>query len=117
MKQILRDGVICELEAPLKRGDGIVFDAGDPTQKKEEGGRVYDIRRKGVKLEGEAPGGMIEIVQEGTMSIWDGCMSATGFGRRTILIWIKDSAKRTRRTSLTTLFLSGCRSREFWAGR
>ena len=53
VEQILRDGVIRELEAPLKRGDGIVFDAGDPT-KKEEGGRVYDIRRKGVKLEGEA---------------------------------------------------------------
>jgi len=61
VKQILRDGVLCELEAPLKRGDGICFDAGDPT-KKEEGGRVYDIRRKGVKLEGEAPGGLIEIV-------------------------------------------------------
>lgn len=61
VKQILRDGVLCELEAPLKRGDGICFDAGDPTRK-EEGGRVYDIRRKGVKVEGEAPGGMIEIV-------------------------------------------------------
>lgn len=61
VKQILRDGVLCELEAPLKRGDGIVFDAGDPTQK-EEGGRVYDIRRAGVKLEGEAYGGLIEIV-------------------------------------------------------
>ncbi|WP_135552394.1 DUF3656 domain-containing U32 family peptidase [Paenibacillus cymbidii] len=61
VKRLLRDGVECELEAPLKRGDGIVFDAGDPT-KKEEGGRVYDIRRRGVKLEGEAPGGLIEIV-------------------------------------------------------
>lgn len=61
VKRLLRDGVECELEAPLKRGDGIVFDAGDPT-KKEEGGRVYDIRCKGVKLEGEAPGGLIEIV-------------------------------------------------------
>jgi U32 family peptidase len=61
VKQVLRDGVVCELEAPLKRGDGIVFDAGDPT-KKEEGGRVYDLRRKGVKLEGEAEGGAIEIV-------------------------------------------------------
>jgi putative protease len=61
VKQILRDGVVCELEAPVKRGDGICFDAGDPT-KKEEGGRVYDIRRKGVKLEGEAAGGIIEIV-------------------------------------------------------
>ncbi|TBL73052.1 U32 family peptidase [Paenibacillus thalictri] len=61
VKQVLRDGVLCELEASLKRGDGIVFDAGDPT-KKEEGGRVYDLRRKGNKLEGEAPGGLIEIV-------------------------------------------------------
>ncbi|MBP1992691.1 DUF3656 domain-containing U32 family peptidase [Paenibacillus eucommiae] len=61
VRQILRDGVICELEAPLKRGDGIVFDAGDPT-KKEEGGRIYDLRRKGEKLEGEAEGGLIEIV-------------------------------------------------------
>ncbi|WP_372009317.1 DUF3656 domain-containing protein [Paenibacillus chitinolyticus] len=61
VKQVLRDAVICEIEAPLKRGDGIVFDAGDPT-KKEEGGRVYDLRRKGVKMEGEAEGGLIEIV-------------------------------------------------------
>lgn len=53
VEQILRDGVVCRIEAPLKRGDGIVFDAGDPT-KKEEGGRIYDLRRKGVKLEGEA---------------------------------------------------------------
>ncbi|WP_343857589.1 U32 family peptidase, partial [Paenibacillus motobuensis] len=53
VERILRDGVVCRLEAPLKRGDGIVFDAGDPT-KKEEGGRVYDLRRKGVKIEGEA---------------------------------------------------------------
>ncbi|WP_010278614.1 U32 family peptidase [Paenibacillus senegalensis] len=59
--QKLRDGVVCELEAPLKRGDGIVFDAGDPT-KKEEGGRVYDLRKKGRKLENEARGGKIEIV-------------------------------------------------------
>lgn len=61
IKQILRNAVICELEAPLKRGDGLVFDAGDPT-KKEEGGRIYDLRRKGEKLEGEAEGGLIEIV-------------------------------------------------------
>lgn len=53
VEKILRDGVVCRLEAPIKRGDGIVFDAGDPTQK-EEGGRIYDLRRQGVKLEGEA---------------------------------------------------------------
>lgn len=62
VEQILRDGVVCRIHAPLKRGDGIVFDAGDPT-KKEEGGRVYDLRRKGVKLEGEAgEGWIVDIV-------------------------------------------------------
>ncbi|MFC5401679.1 U32 family peptidase [Cohnella soli] len=63
VEKILRDAVICVLEAPLKRGDGIVFDAGDPT-KKEEGGRVYDVRSSGgIKLEGEAAeGSRIEIV-------------------------------------------------------
>jgi len=62
VEKILRDGVVCKIEAPLKRGDGIVFDAGDPT-KKEEGGRVYDVRRQGVKLEGEAAEGwIIDIV-------------------------------------------------------
>lgn len=62
VEKILRDSVVCVIEAPLKRGDGIVFDAGDPT-KKEEGGRVYDLRSNGAKLEGEAPeGGRVEIV-------------------------------------------------------
>ncbi|EXX88320.1 peptidase U32 [Paenibacillus darwinianus] len=53
VERVLRDAVVCRIEAPLKRGDGIVFDAGDPT-KKEEGGRVYDLRRQGIKIEGEA---------------------------------------------------------------
>ncbi|UVI29858.1 U32 family peptidase [Paenibacillus spongiae] len=62
VERVLRDAVVCKLEAPLKRGDGIVFDAGDPT-KKEEGGRVYDLRRQGVKLEGEAQEGtLLELV-------------------------------------------------------
>lgn len=62
VEQVLRDGVVCKIEAPLKRGDGIGFDAGDPTQK-EEGGRIYDLRRKGVKLEGEAQvGWIIDII-------------------------------------------------------
>jgi len=32
-----------QLQAPLKPGDGVVFDAGHPEQK-EEGGRVYEVR-------------------------------------------------------------------------
>ncbi|MDB6038405.1 MAG: yhbU [Verrucomicrobiales bacterium] len=38
--RVERDRVLLKLEAPLKQGDGVVFDAGRPDQK-EEGGRVY----------------------------------------------------------------------------
>jgi len=34
------------LEAPLKPGDGLVFDAGHPDQE-EEGGRVYTLEARG----------------------------------------------------------------------
>ncbi len=40
--RVLRDGVVVELQGPLKPGDGVVFDAGRPDEK-EEGGRVYGI--------------------------------------------------------------------------
>ncbi len=41
--RVLRDGVLIRLEGPLKRGDGVVFDAGKP-EENEEGGRVYEVR-------------------------------------------------------------------------
>jgi putative protease len=41
-----RDHVALTLEAPLKPGDGIVFDAGRPDEK-EQGGRVYQVETKG----------------------------------------------------------------------
>ena len=40
--EIRGDAVVVHLVGPLKRGDGIVFDAGRP-EEKEEGGRVYDL--------------------------------------------------------------------------
>ncbi|UOF89258.1 U32 family peptidase [Fodinisporobacter ferrooxydans] len=58
--KVLPTGVLCEIENPLKRGDGIVFDAGDPT-KNEEGGRVYEIFRKKQKIEGEVEAGTYEL--------------------------------------------------------
>ena len=61
VRKVYRDAILVEIEAPLKRGDGIVFDFGDPTQK-EEGGRVYDIRVKGNKIEGQVQSGLYEIV-------------------------------------------------------
>jgi putative protease len=42
------DFVSLALEAPLKPGDGIVFDAGNPEQK-EEGGRVYQVQPRGAE--------------------------------------------------------------------
>jgi putative protease len=41
--RVLRDGVTVRLEGPLKPGDGVVFDAGNP-EDNEEGGRVYEIK-------------------------------------------------------------------------
>jgi putative protease len=52
VKKIVRDGVIVNLAAPVKPGDGIVFDAGRPDEK-EEGGRVYEIQEPRFKLPGE----------------------------------------------------------------
>src|SRR5205823_10323354 len=40
--------VFIDLRAPLKAGDGVVFDAGYPDQK-EEGGRVYSVERRGAE--------------------------------------------------------------------
>ena len=46
--RVLPEKVVVTLEATLKLGDGVVFDAGRPDEK-EEGGRVYEIRN--LKLE------------------------------------------------------------------
>ncbi len=43
--QVGRESVSLRLQAPLKPGDGIVFDAGRPDEK-EEGGRVYQVDAK-----------------------------------------------------------------------
>jgi putative protease len=42
--EVQRECVVLQLEGPLKPGDGVVFDAGHP-EEKEEGGRVYEVRR------------------------------------------------------------------------
>jgi putative protease len=52
IETILRDGVVVNLAAPLKPGDGVVFDAGKP-EEKEEGGRVYEVRKRNVPGEKE----------------------------------------------------------------
>jgi putative protease len=52
VKKIVRDGVIINLAAPVKLGDGVVFDAGRPDEK-EEGGRIYEIREPRFKIPGQ----------------------------------------------------------------
>ena len=42
------ESITLKLEAPLKLGDGVVFDAGKP-EDKEEGGRIYEMKVKGSK--------------------------------------------------------------------
>jgi len=48
--KVLRDAVVVKLEGPLKRGDGVVFDAGKP-EAQEEGGRVYEINEEEEKIQ------------------------------------------------------------------
>src|ERR1035437_6000035 len=43
--KVLIEGVVINLQAPLKLGDVIVFDAGRPDEK-EEGGRIYKIEKR-----------------------------------------------------------------------
>ena len=56
IQKIVRDGVLVKLAAPVKPGDGIVFDAGRPDEK-EEGGRVYEIEKR------RAEGGKAETTE------------------------------------------------------
>ncbi len=46
VKRVNNEEVVVKLEAPLKPGDGIVFDNGHP-EVKEEGGRVYAVHQQG----------------------------------------------------------------------
>ena len=45
VRAVQGSAVLLRLEAPLKPGDGVVFDAGHPEQE-EEGGRVYSVERR-----------------------------------------------------------------------
>ena len=46
ISQVANESVTLTLQAPLKPGDGIVFDAGRPAER-EEGGRVYQVQPHG----------------------------------------------------------------------
>lgn len=46
--QIHNEQITVRIQAPVKAGDGVVFDCGHP-EAKEEGGRVYSVEHKGHK--------------------------------------------------------------------
>jgi putative protease len=48
VSRIMGERIALTLAAPLKPGDGVVFDAGHPDQD-EEGGRVYTLEKRGVE--------------------------------------------------------------------
>jgi U32 family peptidase len=50
VSRIEGERVCVNLQAPLKPGDGVVFDAGHPEQE-EEGGRVYEVRSPKSKVQ------------------------------------------------------------------
>jgi len=47
--RVQNESVFVSLGAPLKPGDGVVFDAGHP-EEREEGGRVYEVRNPGSEV-------------------------------------------------------------------
>ncbi len=49
VKRIKNDQVIIQLHAPVKPGDGVVFDGGHP-EAQEEGGRVYAVEQRGQEV-------------------------------------------------------------------
>jgi putative protease len=55
-----RELVIVALESPIKRGDGIAFD-GDRAGGSQQGGRVYEVLRDGISIDGDATGDELEL--------------------------------------------------------
>jgi len=70
--KVSRDSVTVKLEAPLKLGDGVVFDAGKP-EENEEGGRVYEIKPVGqassLSPSGKYPSGVRKKKETGRMPV------------------------------------------------
>lgn len=58
--QVTGQGVKLKLDAPVKRGDGIVFDAAQP-QEREEGGKVYEIFWRGRSVTDAREGQRVEL--------------------------------------------------------
>lgn len=58
--KVVKDGVMLDLHNPVKAGDGVVFDSGDP-HKKEPGGNVFHIDQQGERISGEIDHGTVVL--------------------------------------------------------
>ncbi len=55
-----RGTVRVQLASPISKGDGVVFE-GDRVAQDEQGGRVYNMRRRGLLVEGQISSGIIDL--------------------------------------------------------
>ncbi len=55
-----RGTVRVELASPISKGDGVVFE-GDRVAQEEQGGRVYNMRRRSLLVEGQVSSGIIDL--------------------------------------------------------
>lgn len=60
VKQLTREGVTIDLQGPVKAGDGVVFDSGNP-QRHEPGGNVFHLNYQGKPQQGEHDSGVMEL--------------------------------------------------------
>jgi len=60
VEKVLKDGVSLHLHNPVKAGDGVVFDNGNP-QASETGGNVYHLERNGKRVQGECDHGKVNL--------------------------------------------------------
>jgi U32 family peptidase len=91
---VTRAAVRLDLAAPVKKGDGLVFDGDESRGVPEQGGRVYEVVRAGRPAAGEISAGPVEL-QFGHRDL---DLRAVHAGQR---VWKTDDPELTRRLRKT----------------
>lgn len=61
VQHITEQGVTLDLHGPVKPGDGVVFDSGNP-QQREPGGNIFHLMHDGQAIKHEIDSGQVELV-------------------------------------------------------